>query len=423
MKTVGLITEYNPFHNGHLYHLALARERAGADYVIVVMSGDFVQRGEPAIMDKYERALMALKGGADLVLELPCVYATGSAEYFASGAVSLLDRLGVVDALCFGCETDRLPVLGCIATLLAKEPEEFTTPLHAALKQGYSFPKARSVALAEALRGMGQSKRLITLCREAAETPNNILGIEYLKALIRLDSPILPVPVKRIVTGHRDEALPPRSHICSAAAIRKLLHEYDDASSAAAIKDYVPDFVYAQMEGSIGRTFPIYADDISLPLHCRLLAGDARSLVSHQDMTGALANKVKRELEDYTDFSSFVSALGSRDMTETRIKRTLLHVLLGIQKSDMDAFLSGGVTGYARVLGFRRSASPLLTRLREVSRVPLITKPAAAEPVLDPLFLKMLKMDMDASHLYSALVTDQYRTKRKSEYRRPLVVL
>lgn len=423
MKTVGLITEYNPFHNGHLYHLQQAKKRTGADYAVVVMSGDFVQRGEPALMDKYARTRMALLGGADLIIELPAVYSTGSAEYFAAGAVSILDRLGIVDTLCFGCETSNLNVLGTVAALLAEEPEEFVLPLKEALKEGLSYPKARSLALCKALRSMGQPEEFITLCREALNTPNNILGIEYLKALIRLDSPILPVPIKRVVSGYHDEQLSAHSGISSATAIRGLLREGKKMAAAASLPGHVPAFVYDWMKDAFGRAFPIYPDAVSLPLHCRLLTESFETLLSYQDMSEDLAAKIEKQLEGYESFSSFISALNTRDMTGTRLSRTLLHVLLGIRKDDVTAFMANGITGYARILGFRKTAAPLLTEMKEITSIPLITRPASADRILSPLFNQMLKLDISASHIYGALMTDQYQTKPPTEYRRPLIII
>lgn len=423
MKTAGLITEYNPFHNGHLYHLMEAKKRSEADYAVVVMSGDFVQRGEPALMDKYSRTHMALMGGADLVLELPCVYATGSAEYFAEGAVSLLDKLGVIDTICFGCETSNLEVLGTVAALLAKEPPEFSLPLRTALKQGFSYPKARSLAITEALKTMGQSAEFCDSCRRAAETPNNILGIEYLKALIRQDSPIIPIPIRRIGSDYHDHLLSSHSEISSATAIRRLLREGKKPEISASLPEHVPSFVYEQIMETFGHTFPIYADALSLPLHCRLLKETYQSLLTYQDMSEPLAAKIEKQLEDYTDFTSFAASLNSRDMTETRLMRTLLHVFLGIRKADVEAFLTNGITGYGRILGFRKSAAPLLSELQEQSQIPIVTKPASADQVVDPLFLRMLATDIRAAHLYNALITDQYWTKLPSEYRSPLIVI
>ena len=199
MKIVGLITEYNPFHNGHLYHIKKAKEITGADYAIVVMSGNYVQRGAPAIMPKHLRAEVALEAGADIIFELPVCYACSSAEYFAAGAVSLFEQLNCVDSLCFGSECGNYELLERLARIIADEPEEYRTVLTASLKKGKSFPRARQEALIEYL---GDESLNIVL-----EQPNNILGIEYIKALYQKHSPIHTYTIKRMVSGYHDTHL------------------------------------------------------------------------------------------------------------------------------------------------------------------------------------------------------------------------
>ena len=188
MKTVGIIAEYNPFHSGHQYQIAMARRLTGADFVVVVMSGDFVQRGEPAVFDKYTRTAMALEGGADLVLEMPVRFATSSAEDFAACGVALLDRLGLTDVLCFGSELGRLDLLEQAAGILAAEPEAFRQTLRQGLAAGMSFPKAREAALVRELEACGLKEAGQDDWQKVLSSPNNILGIEDLKALKRRGS-------------------------------------------------------------------------------------------------------------------------------------------------------------------------------------------------------------------------------------------
>ena len=189
MKIAGIIAEYTPFHNGHAYHLDQVRKKTNADYLIIVMSGDFMQRGVPAMLDKYNRAKMALMNGADLVLELPCLYACSSAEYFANGAVTLLNNLGVVDSIGFGCENDNLQTLQKVASLLTDEPAEYSRVLQNSLRNGLAYPVARNIALNECLNDLSNDKSLLS-------SPNNILAVEYLKALYKLNSTITPVAIK-----------------------------------------------------------------------------------------------------------------------------------------------------------------------------------------------------------------------------------
>ena len=209
MKVVGIIAEYNPFHKGHEYQIRYAREILGADYIVVAMSGDFVQRGAPALMEKHLRAEMALLGGADLILEMPVQTATASAEGFAAGGVSLLDGLGVVDELCFGSECGDTETLMNIAQILIKEPFEYRKLLQQNLRTGMSFPAARSSALIRYMREKATSvHNTFGVSSEHIElilsSPNNILGIEYCKALLRLNSRILPHALLRKGCGYHD---------------------------------------------------------------------------------------------------------------------------------------------------------------------------------------------------------------------------
>lgn len=199
MKIVGLITEYNPFHNGHLYHIQKAKEISGADAAVVVMSGNYVQRGAPAIMPKHLRAEVALEAGVPVVMELPVCYASGSAEYFAAGAISLFEQLGCIDSICFGSECGDYKVLERIARVTADEPEEYKFSLQEALRKGISFPRARQMALKAYLKDDSLDVIL--------EQPNNILGIEYIKALYKKKSSIKTYTIKRMVSGYHDEEL------------------------------------------------------------------------------------------------------------------------------------------------------------------------------------------------------------------------
>lgn len=251
MKVTGIIAEYNPFHNGHKYHIEKAKELTGADYVIVVMSGNFTQRGIPAFTDKYTRTRMALSCGADLVLELPLYYAAGSAEYFATGAVSLLDRLGVVDSLCFGSECGNIDALMHVASVLYNEPDSYKKLLQDALKSGQNYPAARHNALLQYL-SMQPSERDavngnaidcdtvacaaitdVTDYEQILSSPNNILGIEYCKALLKLNSSITPYTIRREGGGYNDDTLSAVNS--SALAIRTALSSKDNLPTARSL--------------------------------------------------------------------------------------------------------------------------------------------------------------------------------------------
>ena len=230
MHITGIIAEYNPFHNGHNYHLETAKKLSGADYVIVVMSPDFVQRGEPSIFDKYIRTEMALLSGADLVLELPVCYATGSAEYFAEGGVSLLDSLGVVDTLCFGGESEDLSLFLYLAGTLHNETDDFKSRLQSCLKQGLTFPQARCAALEETQDIIPDAS-----LQSFLSSPNNILGTEYCRAILKTDSSIRPLPVLRKGSSFCSTDLTGR--FCSATALRKGILEDEKRNN---LLDHIP---------------------------------------------------------------------------------------------------------------------------------------------------------------------------------------
>ncbi|MEF2771025.1 MAG: nucleotidyltransferase family protein, partial [Blautia caecimuris] len=240
MNVTGIIAEYNPFHLGHLHQIAYVREKLNSDYIIVAMSGDFVQRGTPALLSKYIRAEAALLCGADLVLELPVQVSSASAEFFAGGAVSLLNGSGVVDQLCFGSEEGSVEGMQLAARILNEEPQGFRDLLKNSLKQGMSFPAARSQALGKYLCTLHSlsEKNLSAFSDTLLSSPNNILGIEYCRALLRLNSTIKPVTLKREGSGYHDLTLK-NNQAPSASAVRAFLSEKSGRTpSSDSVKDF-----------------------------------------------------------------------------------------------------------------------------------------------------------------------------------------
>lgn len=410
MKVTGLIAEYNPFHNGHAYHMQQSRRITGCDYLIVVMSGDFVQRGEPAIVDKYVRARMALLGGADLVLELPVIYACGSAEFFAGGAVSLLESLGVVDSLCFGSEEGSLNPLWEAARILALEPQDFRANLRAALREGATFPAARQKAL---------EKVLPPDALYALSFPNNILSIEYLKALIRQQSRIRPYSIPRISNGYHDAALDSLTGISSATAIRKELLN----GNVHGLSAHMPQKAYGLLEASLGISCPVEANDFSLLLHYLLLDACPEDLCAYQDIHLDLANRICSLRGECSTFDAFVSLLKTRQLTETRIRRALMHLVLSIQEETVQNQIRQGWHSYVRVLGFRKSAVPLLGNIKDSCRLPLITNVADSSKVLDEHARSILCQDLRAAAIYESAAAAKFQRVPYSEYRRKLLVL
>lgn len=404
MKTAGIIAEYNPFHNGHLYQIHELRARTGADYIIIAMSGDFVQRGEPAIYDKYTRTRMALTAGADLVLELPTAFAVGSAEDFATCGVSLLDRIGVTDLLCFGSECGNLSELETAARLLCEEPPAFQEILKERLRQGDSFPKARAAAAAAFIPDSGLFSE-----------PNNILGIEYIKALIRCKSRIEPFTIQRNGSSYHDTELNRHNRFASATAIRQtILSGHSDLCLGL-----MPDLPAREEHP------PISVDDLSVILHYRLLdlIHSGQDLTDYADISRELADRIRSQILDFNSYSGHIAALKSKQYTYTRISRALLHILLGITDEKLKLFRSMQYTPYARILGFQKKAGPLLSSLKARSEIPLITKTANARKILSEDAYRMFLLDLHASHIYQSLVYEKRKVRMRNEYTHPVIIL
>ena len=425
MKIVGLITEYNPFHNGHLYHMQKAKEITGADSVIAVMSGNYVQRGAPAIMPKHLRAEVALEAGIPLVLELPVCYASGSAEYFADGGISLFEKLGCIDSICFGSECGDYYLLEKVAHVTADEPEAYKQTLQDALKQGLSFPLARQAAL----KAYFQDPSL----DDILEQPNNILGIEYIKALYLRKSPIGAYTIRRKISGYHDKELSPG--YSSASAIRRLLafagnsvhlaseEMYDEPGLSEVLtrlEGQVPPSCIRSLEETHRVRYPVYANDFSLLFRYRLLTETRESLAGYLDMTEELANRMINHANDFITFDQFCDLLKTRDMTYSRISRCLLHILLNIRTEDMTLYKEEGGCQYARVLGFCKDGAKLLTRIKRTSSVPLLTKLTQTEG-LSKTGLRMLRQDIFAADLYESVITDKFKMPFISEYQQQIV--
>ena len=414
MKTVGIIAEYNPFHNGHAYHIRKAKEHTGADYCIVVMSGDFVQRGAPALMNKYQRTQIALTSGADLVLELPVYYALSSAEYFAGGAVALLDKLGIVDTLCFGSECGDTDLLMTFAKLLLHEDKVFKQTLDRNLRMGHAYPQARNTAI-EA------SAPYLTAHTDILSAPNNILGIEYCKALLKRESSIAPCSIKRAGASYHDKSL--LSDFCSARALREALQS---SGTPTDVLSQIPVSAHPLMTEQYDKTYPIFADDLSLLMHYRLLSEPSGEFTEYPDIDKELSDRIINLLPQYRNFTSFCDLLKSKNRTYTRISRSLLHILLQIRREDLTRYLAEDQIFYARMLGFRESAGPLLSAIKQKASIPLLSKLADADSQLTPTGVHMLEKDIYASHVYQGILRFKFPGQNLSEineYKMPIIKL
>lgn len=412
-KAVGIIAEYNPFHKGHEYQIQQAKEQTGANIAIILMSGDFVQRGTPAIFAKHQRTAMALLGGADIVFELPSFYACGSAEYFSSGAVSVFNALNSIDFLCFGSESGEIDTCRFLGKLLADEPKLYKEKLRSFLKQGLSFPAARKSALAEYLK-----EKDIPFSEDFLDTPNNILGIEYCKSLAAQNSSIAPVTIKRIGSSYHETSL--SSEYPSASAIRreliaawntqKFLSDTLKNAQPPAVKDYL----CALLENE---TFLI-EDDFSLLLKYELMKNTPESLCAFSDMSPDLARRIYHHLNTFETFTQFAEQLKTKELTYTRICRALLHVLLNIP-SDLPAISPA----YVRLLGFKKESSFFLRILQKNSDIPIITKAADYKKLLPKEAHSLFEKDLFASNLYETVKCNKKSTAFTNDLQKPPIIL
>lgn len=404
MKVCGIIAEYNPFHRGHRYQLEKLQKTYRPDYIIIAMSGDFMQRGTPALLNKYARAEMSLLQGAHLILELPAYFATASAESFARGGVMLLNTTGLVDGLCFGAESGDLPRLKSLANLLALEPVWYRQALRDYLKEGLSFPAARAKALPEYEDLLG--------------LPNNILALEYLKAIENTASPMEPVLIQRAGSGYHDRDV--TAPLASASAIRESIWNKGLASENSPLQEALPPDSFRLLDAYSKEAPFLREDDFSLLLHQALLSASPSSLLSCGDMSKALVNRILEKREQFQSFRQFCEICHTRDMTYARISRSLTHLLLGIPKGASS--LQDACLPYLRVLGFRKSAGPLLEELKKRAKAPLITSPATADSLLNSRGMSMFQTDIHASDLYRSVLTAKTGKAFPTEYRRRLLV-
>lgn len=398
MKIVGLIAEYNPFHNGHQYHIEKAREITGADSVIVIMSGDFVQRGTPAFMPKHLRTEAAIKCGASVVIELPVCYATSSAEFFAYGAISILNKLGCVDSICFGSECGNIQVLQDLAKIIHDEPAQYKESLNLYLRQGNAFPLARQKAMSDFLKS--------DVADSILAEPNNILGIEYLKALYRTNSKMKPYTIQRVSSHYHDEYL--QETYSSASAIRKAIHEPAKPNEFQ-WRSQVPDSCISLYEKNHQKRYPIYANDFSLLLKYKLLRENKESLMEYADVSEELANRIVNNLNAFVSYEQFCELLKTKEVTYTRVSRALLHILLDIKTHDVKT------VEYAHMLGFKSADSEVLSLIKKQSSIPLVTKLTSINEQT------MLTQDILASNLYQSVVADKFHIPFKNEFEQQIV--
>jgi predicted nucleotidyltransferase len=355
----GIITEYNPFHKGHEYHLAQARLDTNSSGIVCVMSGNFMQRGIPAIIDKWKRTEMAIKNGVDLVLELPLVYSLSSAEHFAFGSISLLNSLGIIDYLYFGSEEGNIDILESIAKTLVSEPYEYKNNLKNNLKLGLPFHQSRANALNYYLK----SKDVLDVLNNS----NNILGIEYVKALKVLNSSIIPKTLKREGASYNDNNL--NSSFSSATSIRKQLRDHSLNTLNSALPKASYDILYDLSSSNYPFTFE---EDMFKYIKYKLFT-DKNSLLQLPDISEGLENKILKEILNATSLNELILNSKSKRYTYTRINRILAQSFLNLETFDLLSLTKSPVP-YARVLGFNSTGRNILKNMKAKSTIDIITK-------------------------------------------------
>lgn len=414
MKVVGFITEYNPFHNGHLYHLEKSKEISNSDFSISVMSGSFVQRGEPSLIDKWTKARMAIDNGIDLVIELPVIYSLQSAELFAYGGVKLLDSLGIVDYIAFGSEAGTLDDLNLIGDILVAEPSEFKSSLKTHLNSGNSYSVARSKAIDEYIEL--NNLKINNSPESLLKSSNNILAIEYIKALKKLNSHIKAVTFKRIINDYKNIDL--TGNISSATAIRNIILT-DDINK---IKNNLPSKSLEHLL-NYKKTYGAYnkLENYSQILMYLLRTINRNNMREIIDVETGLENRLKEHSYKYNDIKSVIDYVTTKRYPRTRIQRILMQLQLGLNKKT---FLELNVhyPSYIRILGANEKGIYLIKKIKERSSLPIINKFSDYNKYKNTILNRTIEFDKKATDLFFMGLNDEkYRYANQDFYISPYI--
>ena len=401
MKTALIVAEFNPYHNGHKYIAEKARELTHADYVIALMSGDYVQRGAPAIVNRYVRTEMALSSGIDMVIAFPTRYATCSAEEYAANALRIAASLGCIDFLFFGSECGDIDRLTEAARFLVLEPDDYKEHLRESLKQGISFPRARALALPQFEDLLG--------------SPNNILGIEYIKAILRGNYDIQLGTCTRIGTDHGSTAV--SDGYASATALRELLYSHSDSDDRSfSASAFIPPSSYELLQDEIENNRLVCENDLTFMLASALWeAKSSAELTKYLSVSETLANAAWSSREKCLSFTEFAMLLKNRSLTYTHVCRALLHIALKIENNPASDF--------ANILGMRKKAGPLAARMSETSRIPVIMRPSRELVKLDEGARALFDEETRLSNFYNILAGQRSGLEIQNEMSRRLITV
>ncbi len=408
-KVLGIVAEYNPFHNGHLYHLEESKKATGANYTVAIMSGNFTQRGDTSIIDKWSKTKIALSNGIDIVIELPLLYSISSAENFAEGAIKILDSLKVVDYISFGAETSNIKILDKIADVLYNEPKEYKALLAHELSKGISYPKARDNALMMYLNNIRQLSNVVS-------SPNNILGIEYLKALKKFNSNILPIAIPRFSSEYNDTSF--SGNIASATAIRNIIKN----KGFDILQKLLPSSSYSILMDNIkvGHIVPditVFEKEIIYNLR-KMNISEISELA---DVSEGLEFAIKNAANSCNSIVEFLNIIKSKRYTTTRLQRILLYSLLGITKRDIS--LSKKCLPYIRVLGFNERGKYLISEVAKAN--PKLNIVTSVKKFSDNNSNKNLKLMLDkdiwATNVYS--IGYEYDSWSNLDFTQKMIIL
>ncbi len=393
MSVVGIIAEFNPLHNGHIGIINHARTELAADYVVIVMSGDFTQRGNPAMINKYDRAKLALRHGADLVIEMPVIASTSSAEAFAHAGIAHLSATGVVTHLLFGSENANMEMFRVAANLVSNDSMDYHKMINQFVKEGDSYAVARQKAIAHQQRGT------VVLPADFLSKPNNILGVEYVKALATGIYAIEPICYPRMGSAHGQKSLQGSSS--SGSAIRNALETNQSKEASPS----VPDDVMKLLRFNAQFNTLVRSSDISQLLHYKLISETDFS--EYLDSNSDISQKINNAKSRFVEFENFCTLLKSKDIAYTRISRVLTHIVLDIMQSDLFNLSECNYAPYLRILGFSKKGTGLLTEIKNNAQVPFFLSPQDGLNRLGEMERSILLKDVYASDIYRALLTNK----------------
>ena len=407
-KVLGIIAEYNPFHNGHLYHYIQAKKITQADYSIAIITGNFTQRGDTSIINKWKKAEMAVNNGIDLVLELPTIYSTSSAENFAEGSIKILNLLGIVTDIVFGSETEDINILNDLADVLYLEPPKYKEILSHELEKGLSYPSARANALLMYFNNIEKYSNILAM-------PNNILAIEYLKALKKTKSLIIPHAIKRLYSAHNSTSI--INNLASGTAIRKIIKQKDFLT----LKKILPVSSYSIIEeeekkGHIVGGLNLFEKEIIFNLRKMSVS----QILNLPDVSEGLEYKIKKAAQNCNNLKELIALISSKRYTSTRIQRILLYSILGITKDDI--LISKTITPYIRVLALNSKGKELLSDISKKNGIDVVTSVKKyIDSCHDEKLLHILEKDIWSSDVYTIAYKND--SKCNLDYTKKLIII